>query len=524
MKSILNLNLNLNLALSLNAAAHRNSVPNTRTQCLSTQNTIHPCALSSCRTTLAHLSKSPTQNCRVFRQPSQLSLAADTHAEQAKTPNPADPNCPLVHGFLSASTSNSLPQPVHWIIRDDFTRLMEHTRDELDSRHSSSCQKPRSIYFADGQPLQFDSEQSLSLLTEIFQFYHEQFNYSKDDTSKFDHALLLIKPGTSEKTLLTTLQAFSGEWGVQIFKDAQFKQRLPLPNDQGLIIFVRGWQQNYIHAVLKELDIVSTVSATIEASSLSSLHCFKESFTAVQQTIRQRQEPTICKKHSWLTPSLNRSIYNQVCSTIAFSRYHRKIPGPLPGASKQPAMGPLLEILRNKEMTPTIHAVADAIEAGYINIHLLNDHAFRQLSFDLPGSDRTHINGGFALASQMYIHHSDFQSDTRSDTQSDTHLDKQAAHKTQEKQIDSNHIQLVGYILHEAIHALDWLEHPQIFKNHKTDIHEMIGIETRAYQAQRHLLHLYNAPFCFDSPDPEKISNDDFLKAVIIDLYWRHDA
>lgn len=417
------------------------------------------------------------------------------------------PSKQTIHsGILSESVCDSLPQQINWIIRDDFRKIYKSAHNLFDENPAKANSEFNPKTFTNGYQWHINPEQSDLLLSELINFYHQQFNFTKSTIFQFDHALLLIKPNTTKRELFQAIIDVSGELGLQTFKNTTIEKSLHFPKDTGLIFAIRPWQQQYITALLKQLNVQSIVRENLNNRSLAGKACFKASFQKIQQRLSKLQQAGTIQKRSWFTPSLSRLIYNQVCSTICFERYHQKIPGPLPCSVKAINQEGLLKLLKNPDMTSLSHEVAEAIEAGYINIHLLKDSAFRKLCHDLPGIDRTHINGGFAVGAQAFIHDKQYRAPP--DEQSET------SHEI--------NLQLAGIMLHEAVHALDWLKNPKAYIiNLTNNINGILEIETRAYKEQRHLLHLHQAPFCFDSPDPKRMSDDDFLKAVIINRYWR---
>lgn len=372
---------------------------------------------------------------------------------------------------IPASVSDCFQQPLSWVTRPDIVEMTQ----KIKRPHEERAQNNAQVNLSDGTLFTANGDKIIELFSVASPAGSE-----KPTAILNSHSLFFVaQRGVTLQQVMESVTECSGALGGKILSDllAISNQSsvsigsVSSPLAQPILLDLRVWEQSFDEAVLRQLDVDTLVSQVLEEAGdssrdiLSDKRIFEKSFEKINAKFQTWAQNSWVQRSSWLTPKLNRSIYNSVLQAVCARRFHESVPGWLPGQSQ--AQG-LTQTLRDFSDNAEVTAVADAIDKGWIALQVLEGKAFLAATYDTLGNVPQWPHQGIALGPQVYIY---------------------CKYPAEEGGIDLRDHQSLSMIVHEGGHALDWLKNPASFENYKKGIvDDIYHLERHAYCVQRQYL------------------------------------
>lgn len=375
---------------------------------------------------------------------------------------------------IMATVAQCLQTKMAWLTRQDFLQIVREVYDPLksadvnDARYDANTSE---MQLADGSKLLPHQP----ALEQLIKATAPDVRDNPLGALALDSLFLVVKAGTTRQELVQEITLRSGALGGQIFSDflaasgeaVDVFNSDAVPTTRDMLIDLRAWQRAYDGAVLQQLKVESLVTQAMTETSLSEQAIFKKCFGKINKQFQQWADNGWIRRSAWLTPKLNRCIYNAVLQSVCARRYAQGVSGWLPGQGRANA---LAHRLREISKDAQVLAVADALEKGWIEIQVLGAAPFTAATYDLMGGLPSGMHQGIAVGPQIFVY---------------CMLPAEGSGV----QIDPRDHGALSMIVHEGTHALDWLKQPHRFEAYKQGVVDAVyGLERHAYLVQRQYL------------------------------------
>lgn len=420
---------------------------------------------------------SPLRECASFSASSALHASASNAAvdDHDRKPN-ARAVRELAHQKnvrcrpLMPATANCIQGPIAWVSRADNSEIIQLAF--LPDNHPDAVEVIERR-LADGNQFKGQKSACMALIDAA------KLNPNDDpkDVWLRDSLFLMAKAGTPRQTLVAEVTRRSGALGAKIFtnllaisetaSDAFDADSGQLTRD--MLLDLQGWQQAYHDTVLRQLNVDAIVAQAASEVSLADQAVFKNSHEKINQQFEQWAQSGWVKRSPWLMRKLNHRMVNAVLQSVCARRYASDTAGWLPGLDQARL---LAKRLRAVSENSELHAVAQALDKGWIQVQVLDNMPFMAARFDLRLELPRAVSYGFALGPQIFVR-----------------LSAPASVGEAGTRIDPRDQGTMSVLLHEGVHALDWLRAPTLFEDAKQGrIDATYSIERHAFLVQRRYL------------------------------------
>lgn len=334
--------------------------------------------------------------------------------------------------------------------------------------------KPIDTTLSSGDTLRISPKQAQTLLDLIDSVKIASPGKRDPYISPDDHLSLWISPAVTQNDLQKEIINEYGQLGwriLQRFLCALEKQGhidLDHFSTNGRVINMAEWRDRYITAAIKKINIIDLLEETLWTVKPAD----KNIQAILKDKVNQKIESLVASDEIGSKilafDRFNHFIDLEIFNSLAFYAFQTNQPIAQTKNTKSIALH-IRHVLKDLFCTETTNHLLKVLNNGWINLHLLEVDAFRDLIITLYGIDKSGQISGVAGGVQLYIKLPN-------------------GFKTAEKTTLKLPPKELSTCIHEMRHAWDWLNNMDQFADYSIDSLPTYSLERRAFHIQNEML------------------------------------